>query len=189
MFGGRIFGGGQFRRQKASSEIGMPDAHEPRMEGEVMMCWFLRRWGPISEGLFDVIEDAKMGTLQDQRQDRRRSLEKTSSVLMPLGNSVGNGAVANHGRDTSFKPHSCEGMSCASSDSPKFRPGSIYPRVHDENPSKIGLDPPASKNNDSDKHEDDSGEVLDRGMSIPLFLSFHLLTKIKKALLAPPAAR
>ena len=83
-------------------------------------------------------------------------------------------------RDTSFKPHSCEGMSCASSDSPKFRPGSIYPRVHDENPSKIGLDPPASKNNDSDKHKDDSGEVLDRGMSIRLFLSFHLLTKIKK---------
>ncbi|KAF4615756.1 hypothetical protein D9613_012427 [Agrocybe pediades] len=32
-----------------------------RRQGETMMAWFLRRWGPISETLFDVVEDAKMG--------------------------------------------------------------------------------------------------------------------------------
>ncbi|KAF9553749.1 hypothetical protein CPC08DRAFT_713479 [Agrocybe pediades] len=32
-----------------------------RRQGETMMVWFLRRWGPISETLFDVVEDAKMG--------------------------------------------------------------------------------------------------------------------------------
>ena len=34
------------------------------------MCWFLKRWSFISEGLFDVIEDAKMGVVssfQDQQ--------------------------------------------------------------------------------------------------------------------------
>ena len=44
------------------------------------MCWFLRRWGPISESLVDVIEDAKMGVLQDQQQDGLRSLQKRCSV-------------------------------------------------------------------------------------------------------------
>ena len=43
MFGGRIFGGGQSRRRKLSDEIAKADAHELRTEGEVMMCWFLRR--------------------------------------------------------------------------------------------------------------------------------------------------
>jgi len=69
------------------------------MEGEIMMCWFLRQWGPISEGLFDVIEDAKMGVLQDQQQDRLRSLQKRCSV------SVDNAGIPNHssGRDTPFR--------------------------------------------------------------------------------------
>jgi len=40
MFGGWIFGGGQSRRRKFSAEIAMEDPHQPRMEGEVMMCWF-----------------------------------------------------------------------------------------------------------------------------------------------------
>ena len=44
MFGGRIFGGGQqSRRRKLSSEIAMEDPHQPRMEGEIMICWFLKR--------------------------------------------------------------------------------------------------------------------------------------------------
>ena len=46
MFGGRICGGGQSRRRRLSDEIAKADAHEPRTEGEVMICWFLRRWGP-----------------------------------------------------------------------------------------------------------------------------------------------
>ena len=77
-------------------EIAKADAHEPRTEGEVMMCWFLRRWGPISGSLFDVTEDAKMGVLQDQQEDRLRQLQKRS---------VDNAGIPNHssGRDTPFR--------------------------------------------------------------------------------------
>jgi hypothetical protein len=91
MFGGRIFGGvcGQSRRQKLSAEIAMEDHHQSRMEGDIMMCWFLRRWSPILDGLFDVIEDAKMGVFRDHR-DRLRSLEKRCSVSIPLGDSLDN---------------------------------------------------------------------------------------------------
>jgi hypothetical protein len=84
MFGGRIFGVGQPRRRKLSDEIAKADAHEPRTEGEVMICWFLRWWGPISESLFDVIEVAKMGVLQDQQQDRLRSLQKRCCVSVDV---------------------------------------------------------------------------------------------------------
>ena len=34
---------------------------QTRREGEAMMAWFLRRWAPLSEGLFDVVDDAQMG--------------------------------------------------------------------------------------------------------------------------------
>ncbi len=54
MFGGRLFGGESFR------DVGSNDTHR-RKDGETMMNWFLCRWGPISDGLFEVVEDAKMG--------------------------------------------------------------------------------------------------------------------------------
>ena len=95
MFGSRIFGGGQSKRRKLSTEIAMTDPHETRMEGEIMMCWFLRRWGLISEGLFAVIEDVKMGVLP------------------------GDGQVPNHssGRDTPFKSSSGDDASRSSDNS------------------------------------------------------------------------
>jgi len=51
MFGGRIFGGGTTRKHHVSGG-------ERRREGETMMCWFMNRWGTISEGLFDVVEES-----------------------------------------------------------------------------------------------------------------------------------
>ncbi|KAF8809790.1 hypothetical protein BYT27DRAFT_6516868 [Phlegmacium glaucopus] len=51
----------------------------------------LRRWGPISETFFDVVEHAKMGALQDQRDSMRRTVEKSSrgySISIPLGLSI-----------------------------------------------------------------------------------------------------
>ncbi|KAF8161657.1 hypothetical protein B0H34DRAFT_701973 [Crassisporium funariophilum] len=68
MFGGRIFG-----PQRTPSAVGAAGANEIMMDGEVMMCWFLRRWGPISDGLFDVVEDAKMGNLHERTRSRRNS--------------------------------------------------------------------------------------------------------------------
>ncbi|EDR07636.1 uncharacterized protein LACBIDRAFT_327503 [Laccaria bicolor S238N-H82] len=50
MFGGRIFGGGTTRKHHGSGG-------ERRREGETMMCWFMNRWGTISEGLFNVVEE------------------------------------------------------------------------------------------------------------------------------------
>ena len=60
---------------------------------------FLRRWEPISSSLFDVIEDAKTGVLQDQQQHRLRSLQKRCSV------SVDSAGIPNHSssRDTPFR--------------------------------------------------------------------------------------
>ncbi|KJA19164.1 hypothetical protein HYPSUDRAFT_89487 [Hypholoma sublateritium FD-334 SS-4] len=56
MFGGRLFGGEASRDISEGSNI-----TQRRKDGETMMNWFLRRWGPISDGLFEVVEDAKMG--------------------------------------------------------------------------------------------------------------------------------
>jgi len=182
MFGGRIFGGGQSRRRKPSAEIAMVDAHEPRMEGEVMMCWFLRRWGPISEGLFDVIEDAKMGVLKHQQDDsRRRSLEKPlKDDSVP--NFLGDGEVPYHSsdRDTPFRPPSQDDMSQSSGDgSPK--PPSFHPPPRDDIPLKIGLN---QKNNGFEELGSDSAKSLDYGMFHPGH--FPCRPKIK-AILAPPA--
>ncbi|KDR82056.1 hypothetical protein GALMADRAFT_240517 [Galerina marginata CBS 339.88] len=46
-----------------------------RWDGDSMMRWFLRRWGPISEGLFDVVDDARMGLFK-RTLARRDSLGK-----------------------------------------------------------------------------------------------------------------
>ena len=69
MFGGRIFGGGTSSLSSSDSgnatSSSMDDTvfntTQTRRNGEVMMAWFLRRWAPLSEGLFDVVDDAQMG--------------------------------------------------------------------------------------------------------------------------------
>jgi hypothetical protein len=170
MFGGRIFGGGQSRRRKLSAEIAMEDPHQPRMEGEIMMCWFLRRWSSISEGLFDAIEDAKMGVFQNQHHDRLRSLEKRRSVSIPLGDSPDDGEIPNHssGRDTPFRLPALDDAS-HSGESPK-----VSPHPHDESSLKTRLNSKHSKNNGSDELAVDLDKSLDYGESVrpcPLFES------------------
>lgn len=163
MFGGRIFGGGQPRRRKLSDEIAKADPHEPRMEGEIMMCWFLRRWGPISEGLFDVIEDAKMGVLQDQQQDRLRTLQRVCSV------STYDGGIPDHssGRDTPFRLP-------AQDDVPRGGQSPPYPKHDDdENLLKVEVNPTTMKNNNgSEKSLDHTspagdGSLADESFNIP----------------------
>jgi hypothetical protein len=69
MFGGTIFGGGSSSLSSSISgnvaRSGMDETlfntTQTRREGEAMMAWFLRRWAPLSEGLFDVVDDAQMG--------------------------------------------------------------------------------------------------------------------------------
>ena len=145
MFGGRIFESEQSRRRQFSDEIAKADAHEPRTEAEVMMCWFLRRWGPISESLFDVIEDAKMGVLQDQQQDRLRSLQKRCSV------SVDTAGIPNHssGRDTPFRLPVQDDVPRSGESPPQAKHDS------DESPLKGRVNPKTLKNNNgSDKSVD-----------------------------------
>ena len=163
MFGGRIFGGGQSRRRKLSAEITMEDPHQPKMEGEVMMCWFLRRWSFISEGLFDVIEDAKMGVFQDQQHDRLRTLEKGRSVSIPLGDSLDTSdEIPNHssGRDTPFRLPVLDGVTCCESPI-KI---STHSRPHDESSLKTNSKHP--KNNGSDELAVDLDTSLDYGESV-----------------------
>lgn len=159
MFGGRIFGGGQSRRRKLSDEIAKGDRHELRTEEEVMMCWFLRRWGPISEGLFDVIEDAKMGVLQDQQQDRLRSLQRRCSV------SVDNAGIPNHssGRDTPFRLP-------VQDDVPRSGESPPHPKHDDvEGPFKDRVNPKTLKNNGSDNYASPAGDrsLGDESFNIP----------------------
>jgi RhoGAP domain len=163
MFGGRIFGGGQSRRRKLSSEIALEDPHQPRMEGEIMMCWFLKRWSSISEGLFDVIEDAKMGVFQDQHHDRLRTLEKRCSVSIPLGDSLDNGEIPNHssGRDTPFRLPVLDDVTHCES------PTKVSPQ--DESPLKTNLKHP--KSNGSEELAADLDKSSDYGESVPLLPS------------------
>ena len=91
MLGGRIFGGGSSSlASNASGNVarsGMDEAifntTQTRREGGAIMAWFLRRWAPLSEGLFDVVDDAQMGLFRHP-VIRRDSLGKdilTSSNL------------------------------------------------------------------------------------------------------------
>jgi len=83
MFGGRIFGGGSSSLSSSTSgnvvRSGMDETvfntTQTKREGEAMMAWFLRRWAPLSEGLFDVVDDAQMGIFR-RPVVRRDSLGK-----------------------------------------------------------------------------------------------------------------
>ncbi|KAF8954274.1 hypothetical protein BDZ97DRAFT_1866296 [Flammula alnicola] len=79
MFGGRIFGGGSITDD-------MFNTTQTRREGETMMAWFLRRWAPLSEGLFDVVEDAKMGIFRRPLAPEKDLVSRTtaSGDLAPL---------------------------------------------------------------------------------------------------------
>ena len=69
MFGGRIFGGGSSSLSTSTSgnvaRSGMDETlfitTQTRREGEAMIARFLHRWAPLSEGLFNVVDDAQMG--------------------------------------------------------------------------------------------------------------------------------
>jgi hypothetical protein len=161
MFGGRIFGGGQSRRRKLSSEIAMGDSHQPRLEGEIMMCWFLRRWSSISEGLFDVIEDMKMGVFLDEQQvhDRRRTIDKRRSVL--ITDSLDNVEIPNHssGRDIPSKLPVHDVQVVAHCDSPtKF---SAHPHPHED-----------SKTNTKHLENNNASEELDLAVDFNKILDF-----------------
>jgi len=56
---GRLFGkcvfGGESASSRSSPSRDFGPAMKERKNGQMMMCWFLRRWGPISSGLFDVV--------------------------------------------------------------------------------------------------------------------------------------
>ena len=162
MFGGRIFGGGQSKRRKASAEISIEDPHQPKTEGEIMMCWFLKRWSFISEGLFDVVEDAKMGVFQDQHHDRLRSLEKRSSVSIPLGDSLDNGEIPNHssGRDTPFRLPVLDDVTRSES------PTEVSPHPHPHDESSLKTNSKQSKNNGSDVLAVDLDKSLDYRESV-----------------------
>ncbi|KAF9055579.1 hypothetical protein BJ165DRAFT_429749 [Panaeolus papilionaceus] len=64
--------------RRPSITTGVIPTPETRREGEVMMCWFLRRWGPISDGLFEVlsslgIDDEELSSEDDNALDQPRS--------------------------------------------------------------------------------------------------------------------
>ncbi|KAF8801597.1 hypothetical protein BYT27DRAFT_7261933 [Phlegmacium glaucopus] len=128
-------------------------------------------WGPILEGLFDVIEDAKTGALQDQ-QDMRRSIEKLSrrySISIPLGHSLSNGEAPNNlsGRDTPFRPISQEEVSRSGVQSPlQVR---LDPKTSDgvedfesDSDKSLNYAPPAGRSLDNETFDIPIRSVIDR---------------------------
>lgn len=71
MFGARIFGHGHGVTSSSKSEPPSTTKVKEKGrdgQGETMMVWFLRRWGPISETLFDITDDAQLGVLHQNRR-------------------------------------------------------------------------------------------------------------------------
>ena len=97
MFGGRICGSANTvpASNSTSGNTTSGDTDDTifnntltKREGEAMMAWFLRRWAPLPKGLFDVIDDAKMGIVRrppDGTVSERTSL---SPDLWPTLSSV-----------------------------------------------------------------------------------------------------
>ena len=54
LFGKCVFGGGS-PSSRSSPSRDYESIGKVRKMGQAMMCWFLKRWGPISNGLFDVV--------------------------------------------------------------------------------------------------------------------------------------
>ncbi|PPR04254.1 hypothetical protein CVT24_013345 [Panaeolus cyanescens] len=64
--------------RRPSITTGVVPTAETRREGEVMMCWFLRRWGPISDGLFEVLTNLGIDNSDILSQDDREFRKSTS---------------------------------------------------------------------------------------------------------------
>lgn len=106
MFGGRIFGGGSITSsasrpiaESKSAEEDVFNTTQTRREGEAMMSWFLRRWGPISEGLFDVVDDAKMGLFRRTLARKDSSEHDILSTWLADARCAGDGSAQIEGSD------------------------------------------------------------------------------------------
>jgi hypothetical protein len=143
----------------------------------------LRRWSSISEGLFDVVEDAKMGVFRDQHHDRLRSLEKRRSLSIPLKDPLDNGEIPNHssGRDTPFRLPALDDVS-RNGESPKVSP---HPHPHDESSLKTGMNSKHSKNDGCDELAVDSDKILDYGESVRPCSSSSSPSFLRKIFLSP----
>jgi len=90
MFGDRIFGHGDGgttpTKYSPASDLQPPSKSSKAKgkekerigRGELMMVWFLRRWGPLSETLFEVVDDAKLGVFHRNKLMRKDSLGKAA---------------------------------------------------------------------------------------------------------------
>jgi hypothetical protein len=170
MFGGRIFGGGTSSSSsgtsgKAASSDTIFNTTQTRREGEAMMAWFLRRWAPLSEGLFDVVDDAQMGLFR-RPVVRRDSLGKdilASPNSWPAPSIVDHNesvldisAAANAGEnemeesigDDLFQEgmgeNDVQSKSPSRHNSYEFGPGTMLPRIRINGRSPVHSTPKAS---------------------------------------------
>ena len=164
IFGGRIFGGGSSSSNSTSGDT-VFNTTQTRREGEVMMAWFLRRWAPLSEGLFDVIDDAQMGIFR-RPVFRRDSLGKdilsspnsrpVPSVL-DCNESAGDISTAENANEESLgddlfqermgenvEHHSVHSTAPALGNSDEFRPGTMLPRIQINGRSPVHSTPKSS---------------------------------------------
>ena len=114
MFGSRVFGQGY---GEVSTSKDTPQSYlqsctktkgkgkERNGRGEAMMVWFLRRWGPLSETLFEAVDDAKIGVLHQNKRMRKDSLGKAVMI--------------------SSKTAACESLGAHEAESQLFKDGAL----------------------------------------------------------------
>ncbi|KAF5311856.1 hypothetical protein D9619_002312 [Psilocybe cf. subviscida] len=117
MYGARIFGGDSFPAKNTdSAHVSQGRTHTG--DGETMMRWFLRRWGPLSDGLFDALEDASMGLFR-RTHARRDSFGKdilsswssiNGSDAAKGGEDEGDAESVQHNDDTDDEEHEAESV-------------------------------------------------------------------------------
>ena len=95
MFGARLFGHGHDVTSSSKSELPSVKGREKGRDGrgETIMVWFLRRWGPISETLFDIFDDAQSGVLH---QNRRMQQDKSGRAASTSAHVVARHAISSH---------------------------------------------------------------------------------------------
>lgn len=189
MFGGRIFGGGsvtEFPGGANSNDTNhaVINTTQTRRTGETMMNWFLRRWGPLSEGLFDVVDDAKMGIFH-RTVARRDSLGKDILPSWPTSDSA---SSANESVSRSLSPESEEPnpVRQGGGNTLESRRGDSYfdqrtplPRIHLEGVPLHSTPNAATKGrNQSDPFEPDYGDF---GMPFSLQGIIFLITFIDQS--------
>ncbi len=106
MFGARIFGhgGGDLSNKPDSKSIkARGKEKEKDGKGEAMMVWFLRRWGPLSETLFDIVENIRLGVPHQTKPNILGRSTMASAACSTVEDKVGYQVEEEKGQEVEYR--------------------------------------------------------------------------------------